>query len=872
MNNSDPILNHNNNNNSSSSSSSIILITIHYHDNKYVLHGNRTTITIEHINEYINTIILFNNNSNTDHPLSYKIEYNDEWVDLENSQQIERTKIVYQYELINAIQDRSCIDLYITLIDNIQQNNVLSEDSDSDCSEYTNISNNTDNSYTQLDDEKSMNDVDDNVNVNSSSTVELHDIQPVIRTTNHMDHDELNSDEVSAKQDVADVLDNAAAAPFTNTVANISSNNSYTTVNQLTAGTHNMLNESIDNTHVDVQPTNVDISNQIHDYDPTEWSPFNSTTSSNIYNTLSNQCNYNDVHSVCETDPSFKHSSLAGSSLFESFVQDSDDSLQVNDPFICGDINVQQYNHSQILQPVNNTTSVNDMNANTRIDEDKYYITCYIPNIDKSSLHIQMNENTLIITGNTNNQLINNQLHLNSIDLSYNIPNDVDCDKITAKYNRRTQIYTIILPKIIHDTSKTIVNNNISYVSNNWPDDDCTIAGLFNKLVFGNKLDDNNIADTNYVAHGNIESIRSIELSIPAVLPNTVDDYLLIVEQPTWQCVYTDHRSRATINGSAWYAAPPAGYVSIGSTWNAGYNQPNKSAVFVKTDPSYVQQPISYELIWNDRGSGGQHDVSIYRPIPSSGYISLGDVVVQGYNPPTTDIVYCVRSDLVSTISVEPLQFVWCNKGSNSRMKVSIYQQPIQLHTFYSVLISSLSIFTSWNTTPIQQYGNTYTSYVFASVPKTIQHNNDIQQVEPSIQTLLDEQNDDAIIDNIVDNVNLSNNDDCKNDISDYNSIQHESIYPDLYNTQPSISTSLSSTSSINTNALPISPEITRKLQQDELLIQLDSLGFSDTIKNKSLLQQCNYSLEDTVEWLLTLDATGDDGQHELLQAQPDFF
>ncbi|CZT51857.1 uncharacterized protein RSE6_13065 [Rhynchosporium secalis] len=62
-----------------------------------------------------------------------------------------------------------------------------------------------------------------------------------------------------------------------------------------------------------------------------------------------------------------------------------------------------------------------------------------------------------------------------------------------------------------------------------------------------------------------------------------------------------------------------------------------------------VASPTDYTLLWTDKGSQGEHDGSIWRPIAPAGYVSLGDVCVYKYNKPSVDLVWCVRDDFAGT-------------------------------------------------------------------------------------------------------------------------------------------------------------------------------------------------------------------------------
>ena len=80
----------------------------------------------------------------------------------------------------------------------------------------------------------------------------------------------------------------------------------------------------------------------------------------------------------------------------------------------------------------------------------------------------------------------------------------------------------------------------------------------------------------------------------------------------------------------------------------------------------------TYNLIWNDRGSGAKSDVSIYRPLPPSGYYLLGDVATSSYSTLTHGAV--VVRDLTGDALAKPTGFqeVWRDRGSGADRDVKI--------------------------------------------------------------------------------------------------------------------------------------------------------------------------------------------------------
>ena len=88
-----------------------------------------------------------------------------------------------------------------------------------------------------------------------------------------------------------------------------------------------------------------------------------------------------------------------------------------------------------------------------------------------------------------------------------------------------------------------------------------------------------------------------------------------------------------------------------------------------------IMPPTGYEMIWNDKGSGGQQDGSFWRPQAPHGYIALGDVACNGYDPPSTQFTAkyaCIRGDLLSEGALDTAA-LWTDQGSGAAMNVSIW-------------------------------------------------------------------------------------------------------------------------------------------------------------------------------------------------------
>ena len=99
-----------------------------------------------------------------------------------------------------------------------------------------------------------------------------------------------------------------------------------------------------------------------------------------------------------------------------------------------------------------------------------------------------------------------------------------------------------------------------------------------------------------------------------------------------------------------------------------------------------TENPINYELIWNNKGSYNSKKCSIWKPIAPDGFISLGYIVHNSYTMPSVDLVRCVATDFVDEIKLgdkygfngtfekDGRQIGWENTGETDKDPLSFWQ------------------------------------------------------------------------------------------------------------------------------------------------------------------------------------------------------
>lgn len=158
---------------------------------------------------------------------------------------------------------------------------------------------------------------------------------------------------------------------------------------------------------------------------------------------------------------------------------------------------------------------------------------------------------------------------------------------------------------------------------------------------------------------------------------------LTVVTSSALTRVYTDVDTGADMELSVFQAALfqiPHGFFIIGQAaagQTSAKNPPTSSIILVKpSKPEMVAEPVHFEEVWNDKGTGGSEHGSFWRVVPPKGYVALGDLVINGYDRPTSAIkskYACIRDDLVVPGLMDPSP-IWQDKGSGADRDGSLWQ------------------------------------------------------------------------------------------------------------------------------------------------------------------------------------------------------
>lgn len=126
---------------------------------------------------------------------------------------------------------------------------------------------------------------------------------------------------------------------------------------------------------------------------------------------------------------------------------------------------------------------------------------------------------------------------------------------------------------------------------------------------------------------------------------------------------------------TVWSPQPKNGYYSYGDIAVEGIQMPKFSSKILR---GAVSKPIDYELIYDNKTIDEPGKVSIWKPIPSDGYIAVGYKVRLDYNKPSVNDMICVASEYLDIVN--PGDLIWktddSEKFSNASSSLSFWKVP----------------------------------------------------------------------------------------------------------------------------------------------------------------------------------------------------
>ena len=155
-------------------------------------------------------------------------------------------------------------------------------------------------------------------------------------------------------------------------------------------------------------------------------------------------------------------------------------------------------------------------------------------------------------------------------------------------------------------------------------------------------------------------------------VPPVPQGKLQIAQTSGVDLIWTNRGSGGKHDGSIWRPRAQNGFYPLSDTPRNNYSANGLVGFLVKGDQPGVVRPLGYHWVWDDRGSGADQDVSIWRPIPPKGYVCLGDVAVARHGfEPSTDLIRCVHQDYVT--QAQSRVWMWNDEGTGSDFDVSLH-------------------------------------------------------------------------------------------------------------------------------------------------------------------------------------------------------
>ncbi|MER5490759.1 Vps62-related protein [Streptomyces sp. NPDC002490] len=149
---------------------------------------------------------------------------------------------------------------------------------------------------------------------------------------------------------------------------------------------------------------------------------------------------------------------------------------------------------------------------------------------------------------------------------------------------------------------------------------------------------------------------------------------------------WDDRGSKATMHGAFFnpeQASPD--WKCLGSLGHAGNHEDisgRRATILVRgvnAADQMVKPPVRFERIWRDQGSGANVNGAVWRPIPPSGYVALGDVwgSWNSWEPPAAEWFGCIRREFAGRSYVREGSvgdLIWWDKKSGADADLSTWQ------------------------------------------------------------------------------------------------------------------------------------------------------------------------------------------------------
>ncbi|CAM6085299.1 unnamed protein product [Calypogeia fissa] len=147
---------------------------------------------------------------------------------------------------------------------------------------------------------------------------------------------------------------------------------------------------------------------------------------------------------------------------------------------------------------------------------------------------------------------------------------------------------------------------------------------------------------------------------------------------PQFERIWWDKGSDSRQGVSIWRPKTSCGYPILGDCLVEGLEPPRSDVSIQRYDTGILVKPINYLLRVYISGKGLE-DLYIWFPVAPTGYMAVGCVATTADQMPPVDRVWCVRSDYV-TRAKSPMRLIW--SMNMAKRNASLWKVETEAHTF----------------------------------------------------------------------------------------------------------------------------------------------------------------------------------------------
>ncbi len=151
--------------------------------------------------------------------------------------------------------------------------------------------------------------------------------------------------------------------------------------------------------------------------------------------------------------------------------------------------------------------------------------------------------------------------------------------------------------------------------------------------------------------------------------------------------IWNDLGSNAFQEVSLWTTKNvPAGHYNLGDFVSPSREAPDFAHVIQGVMGESLMEPVFFESVWTDSGSGADLDLAVWKPECPSGFVPGGFVATSSYAIiPNKDRSVCIKEEYVMMYDSDDWQVIWQSKGTNSYYDVGFYTTVAETESSWSM-------------------------------------------------------------------------------------------------------------------------------------------------------------------------------------------